>query len=44
MAIIIILLILVGEYVFSPRIDYTRDGKYLLWYNGWNNREYIRLN
>lgn len=39
---LLLLLLLIIELIYKPRIDFTRDGKCLVWY-GRNNRKYIEL-
>lgn len=39
--IIIFLIIILTEILYSPRLDYTKDEDLLLWYNGKPKRKYI---
>lgn len=41
---IIILIIIISEIIWSPRLDKTIEGDLLLWYNKNKHREYIKLN
>ena len=42
--IILLVLVLSVELHFKPRLDKTREGDILLWYNSGHNRKYIKLN
>jgi len=37
---ILIVFWLILDHKYHPRIDYTREGKYLLWYDKNGSREY----
>lgn len=31
------------EWILSPRLDKTSEGDILLWYNGFDGREYLKV-
>lgn len=41
----ILIIVVLLNLIFRPKLDKTRDGKWLLWYNaGRSKRSYIELN